>query len=59
MELKLVASAIIGGCSLNGRECSIFELILGLIILLLISNVITMLNYLFIGNELLLVQYWF
>ena len=44
IEMKLIAAAIIGGVSLKGGKGSILGSILGLIILLLISNAMTMLN---------------
>jgi ribose transport system permease protein len=44
IEMKLIAAAIIGGASLKGGKGSILGSILGLIILLLISNAMTILN---------------
>jgi len=44
IEMKLIAAAIIGGASLNGGKGSILGAILGLIILVLISNAMTILN---------------
>ena len=44
IEMKLIAAAIIGGVSLKGGKGSILGSILGLIILLLISNAMTILN---------------
>jgi len=44
IEMKLIAAAIIGGASLKGGKGSILGSILGLIILVLISNAMTILN---------------
>lgn len=44
IELKLIVAAVIGGCSLNGGEGSIFGSMLGLIFLFLLSNGMTLLG---------------
>ncbi|WDE95704.1 ABC transporter permease [Lentisphaera profundi] len=44
-ELYAIAAAVLGGCSLRGGEGSIYGIIVGTIILLVIQNMINLLGY--------------